>query len=133
VDVEVPTPTVEASKFQFGTQTLVNYGRKPYQIYYLNPTVETTSTAAIVRRNVDGRTALAAKKFVEFLTQPAGQTVFVQYGFRPVNSSIDLQSVPNSPWQQNIPGAEVNPPGQPLPPPDTGAIAEIQRLWERAK
>jgi ABC-type molybdate transport system substrate-binding protein len=106
---------------------------KPYQIYYLNPTVETTSTAAIVRRNVDGGTAKAAKKFLDFLTQPAGQTVFIQYGFRPVNSSVDLKSIPNSPWQQNIPGADVNPPSQLIPPPDSGAIAEIQRLWERAK
>lgn len=113
-------------------QAATNQG-KPYQIYYLNPTVETTLTAAIVRREVDGGTALAAKKFVEFLTQPAQQAVFVQYGFRPVNSSIDLKSVPNSPWQQNIPGVQVNPPGQLIPPPDSGAIAEIQRLWERAK
>ncbi|HEY9796684.1 MAG TPA: substrate-binding domain-containing protein [Leptolyngbyaceae cyanobacterium] len=113
-------------------QSGANQG-KPYQIYYLDPTIQTTSTAAIVRRDVDAGTAKAAKKFLDFLTQPKQQAVFVQYGFRPVNNSVDLKSVPNSPWTQNIPGAEVNPSGKPTPPPDTQVLTEIQRLWERAK
>lgn len=105
---------------------------KPYQIYYLNPTIETTSTAAIVRRNVDRGTANAAQKFLDFLTEKQQQAVFVQYGFRPANNSLDLKTVPNSPWNQNIPGAEVNLSVKKSSPPDTKIFGEIQRLWERA-
>jgi ABC-type molybdate transport system substrate-binding protein len=106
---------------------------KPYQIYYLDPTVETTSTAAIVRRNVDSDTADAARQFLDFLTQTEQQMVFIQHGFRPATSNnIDLQSVPNSPWSQNIPGAEVNPPGTIQSPPNSQTAAEVIRLWQRA-
>ncbi|MBE9205779.1 substrate-binding domain-containing protein [Nostoc sp. LEGE 06077] len=105
---------------------------KPYQVYYLNPSIETTATAAIIRRDVDASTAKAAKQFLDFLTQPEQQAVFVQYGFRPVNNNVDLKTVPNSPWSQNIPGAEVKPSVKILPPPDSKTITEIQRLWERA-
>jgi len=104
---------------------------KPYQIYYLNPTVETVATAAIVRQNVDGGTANAAKKFVNFLTQPEQQKVFVQYGFRPTNNNVDLKSVNNSPWNQNIPGSQINPSAKTLPAPNQKGIGEIQRLWQR--
>ncbi|MEB3338324.1 MAG: substrate-binding domain-containing protein, partial [Leptolyngbyaceae bacterium] len=105
---------------------------KPYQIYYLNPTIETTSTAAIVRREVDAGTAKAAKQFLDFLTQPAQQSVFVQHGFRPIVNSVDLKTVPNSPWSQNIPGADINPTGQTTTPPSNEVLNEINRLWERA-
>lgn len=105
---------------------------KPDQIYYLNPTIETISTAGIVRRNVNQGTANAARKFLEFLTEKQQQAVFVQYGFRPANNSVDLKTVPNSPWNQNIPGAEVNLSVKKTPPPDTKIFGEIQRLWERA-
>lgn len=105
---------------------------RPYQIYYLTPTVETTSTAAIVRREVKPRTAEAARTFLHFLTAPAQQAVLVQHGFRPVNPAVDVRSVANSPWRQNIPGAEVNPPGPRLPPPEPQVLTEINRLWERA-
>ncbi|MEQ8382575.1 MAG: substrate-binding domain-containing protein [Coleofasciculus sp. A1-SPW-01] len=112
-------------------QSAANQG-KPYQIYYLDPTIETVSTAAIVRRNVSEGEAKAAQQFLEFLTQPPQQEVFVQYGFRPVNNTVDLQTVANSPWSQTIPGAEINPPGNVIPPPDKQVLTEIQRLWERA-
>jgi ABC-type molybdate transport system substrate-binding protein len=112
-------------------QSAANQG-KPYQIYYLDPTIETVSTAAIVRRNVNEGEAKAAQQFLEFLTQPPQQEVFVQYGFRPVNNTVDLQTVANSPWSQTIPGAEMNPPGNVIPPPDKQVLTEIQRLWERA-
>lgn len=101
-----------------------------YKIYYLNPTVETVSTAAVVRRDVDANTAGVASKFLDFLTQPEQQAVFVQYGFRPVNS-IDLTTVPNSPWTKNIPGIQVKPTQKFIPPPNVQTRAEIQRLWER--
>lgn len=105
---------------------------RPYQIYYLTPTIETVSTAAIVRREIEPRTADAARTFLEFLTAPAQQAVLVQHGFRPVNAAVDVRSIANSPWRQNIPGAEVSPPGQRLPPPEPQVLTEINRLWERA-
>jgi ABC-type molybdate transport system substrate-binding protein len=105
---------------------------KPYQIYYIDPTVETTSTAAIVRREVDTGKVKAARQFLDFLNQSEQQRVFVQYGFRPVNSGVDLLSVPNSPWQLNIPGAEVKPTVQLFPPPELPTLEEIKRLWERS-
>jgi ABC-type molybdate transport system substrate-binding protein len=105
---------------------------QPYQIYYLNPTIETTATAAIMRRDVDANTAKAARKFLDFLTQPEQQAVLVQYGFRPVNNTVDVQAVTNSPWNQNIPGAQVKPNVQTIPPPNTQTLTEIQRLWERS-
>lgn len=105
---------------------------EPYQIFYLNPTVETVSTAAIVRRDVGDRTAKAAQTFLDFLTAPEQQAVFVQYGFRPVDQSVDLQAVPDSPWSQNIPGAQVNPSGQVTTLPDAQTLAEVIRLWQRA-
>ncbi|MEG3897362.1 MULTISPECIES: substrate-binding domain-containing protein [unclassified Microcoleus] len=105
---------------------------KPYQVYYLNPTIETVSTAAIVRRDVDGSKAQAARKFLNFLTEKPQQEIFVKYGFRPIINSLDLKSVPESPWSQNIPGAEVNPAGGLEVTPDSKILEEVKRLWERA-
>ncbi|MGF1522591.1 MAG: substrate-binding domain-containing protein [Leptolyngbyaceae cyanobacterium] len=105
---------------------------KPYQIYYLDPTIETVSTAAIARRDVSASDANAGREFIEFLTEPEQQAIFVQHGFRPVNTSVDLQTVPNSPWSQNIPGVEVQPSGQATTPPDRELITEVVRLWQRA-
>jgi ABC-type molybdate transport system substrate-binding protein len=105
---------------------------KPYQLYSLDPTIETVSTAAIARRNVDEGTADAAKQFLAFLSKPEQQAVFVQYGFRPAVGSVDLKTIPNSPWSQSIPGAEVNPPGQVAAAPNAQVLSEIVRLWERA-
>jgi len=104
-----------------------------YQIYYLDPTIETVSTAGIVRRNIDRGTAEAGKTFINFLRQPEQQAVFVQYGFRSAISEIDLSAVANSPWGQNIPGAAVNPANQALSTPKAQELAEIQRLWQRVQ
>ncbi len=103
-----------------------------YRIYYLSPTVETVSTAAIVRRDVNQSKAKAARQFLQFLTAPEQQQVFVQYGFRPAIANIDLTTVPNSPWNQQIPGAETTPPVSTIPPPNPQLVGEIQRLWQRA-
>ncbi len=111
-------------------QSQVNQSN-PYQIYYLNPTIETVATAAIVRRDVGERKAKAAQEFINFITQPEQQKVFVKYGFRPIIEGIDLSSVPNSPWAQNIPGTEVNPSLKTLPPPNPQQVREMQRLWQR--
>ena len=104
----------------------------PYRIYYLNPTMETTSTAAIVQREVSPGEAEAARQFIDFLLDPEQQAVFVQHGFRAANPAVDLNTVPNSPWSQGIPGAEVDPRGQMIPLPSQEVTAEIKRLWDRA-
>lgn len=126
-DVGTVYESIALSRWQQSSQ---NQG-KSYQIYYLDPTIETVATAAIVRQDVDSLTANAAKKFISFLTELEQQKVFAQYGFRPVNNTIDLRSLPNSPWNQTIPGAEVNPPVKTVPPPTPQMLGEIQRLWQR--
>jgi ABC-type Fe3+ transport system substrate-binding protein len=79
-------------------------------------------------------TARAAQQFVDFLSESEQQKIFVQYGFRPVNSpvnsTVDLQSVPQSPWSQKIPGATL--PAQVMTPPKPEILTEIVRLWQRA-
>ncbi|MEM6251359.1 MAG: substrate-binding domain-containing protein [Cyanobacteria bacterium P01_D01_bin.156] len=105
---------------------------KPYQILYLNPTIETVSTAAIVQRNVSGGKAKAARTFIDFLMAPEQQAVFVQHGFRPMNANVDLNSVPNSPWSRNIPGATTIPTGKVVSPPDRSVVEEVVRQWQRA-
>ncbi len=105
---------------------------KPYQIYYLTPTFETVSTAAIAKRNIDSSQAEAGRKFIDFLLQPEQQVIFVQFGFRPVAGNLDLKTVPNSPWNQNIPGVELKPNVQTAESPNTEVLSEIKRLWERA-
>ena len=104
-----------------------------YQIYYLNPTIETVSTAAIVRREVSQGEAKAARTFLQFLIAPEQQQVFVQHGFRPAIANIDLATIPNSPWNQQIPGAETTPAISTISPPNPQLAGEIQRLWQRAK
>ena len=104
---------------------------QPYQIYYPNPSIETVATAAIVRQNIDKNTFKAANKFIDFITQTKQQEVFIQYGFRPVVSNLNLASVPNNPWAQNIPGAMPNLSVKIEKPPSSQEIAEIQRLWTR--
>ena len=103
-----------------------------YQVYYLNPTIETVSTAAIATRDVNKSTAEAAQTFLDFLTAPDQQAVFVEFGFRPADTSVDLQSVPNSPWTQSIPGASATSPVT-SPTPDQATFTEIVRLWQRAQ
>jgi ABC-type sulfate transport system substrate-binding protein len=105
---------------------------KPYQIYYLNPTVETVATAAIVHRDVGTSQAKAAKTFIDFLIQTPQQETFVQYGFRPIISGINLSSVSQSPWNQNIPGSQVDLSVKTFPAPNSNTVGEIQRLWNRA-
>ena len=106
---------------------------KPYQIYYPNPTIETVATVAIVRQNIDQNAAKLATKFIDFITQPKQQEIFVQYGFRPIITNVDLESVPNNPWVQNIPGAMPKLTVKVEQPPSSQDIAEIQRLWGRVR
>lgn len=105
---------------------------QPYQIYYLNPTIETISTAAIATRDVSNREAQAGQDFIDFLLAPEQQAVFVQHGFRPMNPDVAIADVPNSPWSQDIPGVEQQPATQAAPPPDRELVTEVIRLWQRA-
>ncbi len=111
------------------SQAQVNQN-KAYRIYYLNPTIETVATAAIVRRDVDNTEVKAAKKFIDFLIEKEQQEIFIRHGFRPVNNSIKLESVANSPWNQNIPGAQTDLSIKTTQPPSVEIIGEIQRLWQ---
>jgi ABC-type molybdate transport system substrate-binding protein len=104
---------------------------KPYKIFYPNPTIETTATAAILRHEVDEKTAASAQKFLDFLEDSQQQKVFVQYGFRSIDESIALKSVVNSPWTKNIPGIQVQPNVEILSPSDERVNTEIVKLWER--
>ena len=112
------------------SQAKITQGQ-PYQIYYPNPTTETVATAAVVRQNIDKKTAKAANKFIDFITQAQQQETFVRYGFRSVIPGLNLSSIPNSPWTQNIPGAMPNLSVTIEQPPSSQEIAEIQRLWSR--
>lgn len=103
-----------------------------YQIYYLTPTIETVSTAAIATRNVNKATAEAAQIFIDFLTAPDQQATFVEFGFRAIDDGIDLSSIPKSPWAQSIPGASIAAP-RISPAPDQDTLSEVVRLWQRAK
>jgi len=129
-DADVTTIYESVALYRWSQSTATQ--GKPYQIYYLNPTVETKPTAAIVRRQVDSNTATAAQKFLDFLQARPQQIIFAQYGLRPIIEGIDLQSIPNSPWTENIPGIQINPSSQILPSPNPQTLQEIQRLWERS-
>ena len=107
--------------------------REPYQIYYLSPTIETQATAAVVKRNVDRREAEAAQKFLSYLTEVQQQEVFIQHGFRPIDNSINLATVTDSPWGENIPGAAITPANQAQTAPSEDSIRELVRTWQRAQ
>lgn len=105
----------------------------PYRIYYLDPTMQTTSTAAIVRRQIDRGEVKSARQFLDFLLDSEQQAIFVQHGFRAANPEVDLTTVPNSPWSQEIPGAETDPTAQMISLPSQAITAEIKRSWARSQ
>lgn len=129
-DADVAT-VYESTALNRWQQSLVSRGQ-PYQIYYLDRTIETVSTAAIARRQTNRREAQAAQGFIDFLIQPAQQEVFVQNGFRPIKNQLALESISNSPWAKGIPGAQIEPTSQVISPPDRGVLTEVIRLWQRA-
>ena len=49
-----------------------------------------------------------------------------------MNAKVDLNSVPNSPWSKNIPGAMADPTGRVSAPPDRSVVEEVIRQWQRA-
>jgi ABC-type molybdate transport system substrate-binding protein len=127
-DVGIVYESIALHRWQESAQ---NQG-KPYQIYYLDQTIETIPTAAIVRRDVDSGTADAARQFLNYLTQPKPQAVLAQFGFRPVNTTVDLSAIPNTPWKQAIPGVQVKPTGQVTKTPNQQVLSDLVRQWERA-
>ena len=104
---------------------------QPYRIYYPDNTIETVATAAVTKDS-EKNIAKIAEQFIQYLTQPEQQAVFIKYGFRPVIPNLDLRSVSDSPWSQDIPGAKLDL-TQVQQPPDAQNIAEIQRLWTRVR
>ena len=114
------------------SQSQVNQSQ-PYQVLYPNPTIATTSTAAIVQRDITQGQANAARTFIEFLTEPEQQAVFVQYGFRSVDPSVDVLSVADSPWSESIPGVETEPDVRVADVPERAVTEEVIRQWQRAK
>lgn len=99
-----------------------------YQIYYPNPTIETTIMGAIVQKNVSNSEAKSAQKFLDFLTEDEQQIIFANYGFRPVNN-VELESL--SPWNQSINGVEIKPSVTLQSSPNPEVINEIQKVWYR--
>ena len=113
-------------------QSQVNQSR-PYQVLYPNPTVETVSTAAIVQRDVTRAQANAARTFIDFLTAPEQQSVFVQHGFRPADTSIDVSTVADSPWTESIPGVDSDIDVSAVEAPNRAVTEEVIRQWQRVK
>ncbi len=112
-------------------QSKVSQGQ-PYQIYEINPTVENKPTAAIVRRQVNAQTAQKAREFIQYLSQPNQQKVFIQYGFRPVNPDVKLEDNATTLWQQNT-GILLKPKAQTIDSPSVDVLKEVGRLWERSQ
>ncbi|NCO74400.1 MAG: ABC transporter substrate-binding protein [Cyanobacteria bacterium] len=105
--------------------------KQGYQIYYPNPTIETTIMGAIVKKNISKSEAKAGKKFIDFLTENEQQIIFAKYGFRPM-INLDLKSLPNTPWNQNIQGVEINPSTKINSSPNPEIMNEIQKIWYRS-
>ena len=112
-------------------QSKVSQGQ-PYQIHEINPTVENKPTAAIVRRQVDEQTAKKARDFIDYLSQPDQQKVFIQYGFRPVHPDVKLEDHATALWQQNT-GIKLKPQAQIIDSPTVPVLKEMGRLWERSQ
>lgn len=105
--------------------------KQGYQIYYPNPTLETTIMGAIVKKNVGKLEAKAGRKFIDFLTENEQQIIFAKYGFRSL-INLDLKSLSNTPWNQNIPGVEINPAININSSPNPEVMNEIQKIWFRS-
>lgn len=112
--------------FQAGT----NQGNT-YQIYYLDPTLEAVATGVILRPGNGGATVRAGRSFLKFLQEPQQQQVFVTYGFRPTDDTVELTTVPNSPWSAKIPGAQADPPGAVEPALETTTRAALVQAWQQ--
>ena len=102
-----------------------------YQIYYPNPSIETVITAVIPQKNVNRSTAKTASKFIDFLKEEEQQIILAQYGFRPI-IKLDLNSIPNSPWNEDIPGMQINPQIKINSSPEPEIMDKIEQVWNRS-
>lgn len=112
------------------SQASTSQGR-PYQIYYLDPSVETVATAAVLRPQVSGGQRRSAQAFLRFLGEPDQQAVFVAYGFRPLDPALDLTTVPRSPWAETIPGAQTQLSGSLAPGIDRPTLNSLVQRWQQ--
>lgn len=104
-----------------------------YQIYPLNPTLETVVTGAVLRPGNSRRTLQAGRAFLQFLQESAQQQHFVTYGFRPLDDTIDLTTLPNSPWSQNIPGAQIQLSGTVSTAPSDAIRSALIEAWQQVQ
>ena len=104
---------------------------QPYQIFYPDQTFETVATGAILSDRVGSNQRKAAQTFLDFLQDAPQQEIMAQHGFRPVNESIDLNTVQDSPWSENIPGTQVKPQSQIRPAPNEQSMTELVKFWQR--
>lgn len=102
-----------------------------YQIYYPNPTIETTITGAILKQNVSKQEAKLAEKFINYLKEKEQQIILAKYGFRPI-IDLDLENLKDTPWSENISGVEIKPNINIKPSPDNNVINEIEKIWNQA-
>ncbi|MGA1282536.1 MAG: substrate-binding domain-containing protein [Prochlorothrix sp.] len=102
-----------------------------YQIYPLNPTLEAVVTGAVLRPGNSRRTIQAGRAFLQFLQESAQQQHFVTYGFRPLDDTIDLTTLPNSPWSQAIPGFQAQSPSPIGPAPSAETRAALLQAWQQ--
>ena len=85
----------------------------------------------IPRENVSKNEAKKAQKFIDFLLENEQQVILSQYGFRPVNDTVDLSSLSDSIWQQSESGVQVRPTIEIIPSPKFGTLEEIQNTWQK--
>jgi ABC-type molybdate transport system substrate-binding protein len=102
-----------------------------YQIYYPLPTIQTTVTGVILKDEIDKATAKAAQNFLDFLKTEEQQKIFAKYGFRPI-TNLDLSTLLDTPWNQNIPGVEIQLPSQLQDPSNSEVMNEIRKIWNRS-
>jgi len=102
-----------------------------YQIYYPNPTIETTISGVILKQNVSNQEAKSAEKFLNYLREKEQQIIFAKYGFRPI-IDLDLETLKDTPWSENITGVEIKPNINIKPSPDNNVINEIEKIWNQA-
>ena len=107
---------------------------KPYQIFYPDTTIETIATGTVLTQNTTSKERQQAQQFLAFMRQSNQQNIFIRHGFRPIQPSINLTNISNSPWTQNIPGILENEYiANPLEAQNALAITEIIKIWQRAE
>lgn len=104
---------------------------QPYQILYPENTFESIATGAVLSQGVSASEQKSAQQFLSFLRERPQQSVMIRHGFRPVDNSMDLKSVNDSPWNANIPGVQVKPSTTVLTAPDEQSIVELVKIWQR--